>query len=396
MDATRHEGRTGVVDLSLPFRCERCGAQTSALVRTEGKQTSVAIYGVGGSAAAAQRAAINDAQRNAILDLQGAPCPGCGELQPAAIAALERASRRVASQAKHRLPLSIVAAVLIGGFFGWLGVRDLAQTSAGIVVAMGFALAAAAGTFAMYSWPIPRPTIGPGNVWFWWSTFQGATAWVAPPPVRAATLPPLPTRPTRVVSMVAAALAGLAGLVGIGGVFAWLGTVESVYVLANATDADALAVRVDGVATSLNPRARGFDVDYRSFSVRVGRVHRVEVITNGETRAFELDATKKAHGWLLLPFMPAAPAPCILEEQSVYGGADDVDPQANLLEPVNGVIKLPRQYDRTFQKLPPFATTRSSAPSTGSSKWAVRAASCEALANRGEVISFQARSVGAN
>lgn len=390
MQATRYEGRTGVVDLNVPFRCARCGAQTSALVRTEGKQTSVAIYGVGGSAADAQRAAVNDAQRNAILDLGGAPCPGCGELQPASIAAVERAARRIASQAKLRLPLSILAAVLVGSFFGWLGVRDLAETSAGIVVAIGLALAAAAGTFAMYSWPLPRPNLGPANVWFWWSTPQGAPAWVAPSPVRVAGLPQMPARPTRLVSVIAAALAGLAGMVGIGGVFAWLGTVESVYVLANATDADALTVRVDGVATSLNPRARGFDVDYRSFSVRVGRGHRIEVNSKGETRAFELDATKKAHGWLLLPFM--ATAPCILEEQSVYGGADNVEPQANLLEPVDGVIKLPRQYDRTFQKLPPFATTRNGRPT---SKWAVRAANCEALATKGEVISFQARPVGA-
>lgn len=392
MQATRYEGRTGVVDLSVPFRCARCGAQTLALVRTEGKQTSVALYGVGGSAAAAKSAAVNDAQRNAFADLQGAPCPGCGELQPASIAAVERAARRIASQAKLRLPLSIVAAMLVGSFFGWLGARDLAETSAGIVVAIGLALAAAAGTFAMYSWPQPRPNIGPANVWFWWSTPQGAPAWVAPPPVRVAGLPQLPVRPTRVVSVLAAALAALAGMVGIGGVFAWLGTVESVYVLANATDADALAVRVDGVETSLNPRARGFDVDYRSFSVRVGRVHRVEVISKGETRAFELDASKKAHGWLLLPFMSTVPAPCILEEQSVYGGADSVEPQANLLEPVDGVIKLPRQYDRTFQKLPPFATARNGRPT---SKWAVRAANCEALATRGEVISFQARPVGA-
>jgi hypothetical protein len=185
----------------------------------------------------------------------------------------------------------------------------------------------------------------------------------------------------------------------IGAASKWLGTVESVYVVAAGALDDDVSVRVDGVGVPVvtaefarDSRPLGRDVAYHSFTFRTGHVHHVDVTSGGRSRGFDLDARTKAHGWVLVPFAtPSQGGPCIVEEMAVYGdGAGEG--KANLLSTNDGVIALPRSYDRTFEPAPALAKTRQGGPT---SKWALRALDCAAFGESADLVPYRTGTVAA-
>jgi len=258
---------------------------------------------------------------------------------------------------------------------GALGVRDVDMTAAGLVFALGSAIFAGAGTLAMFLWPAAAPRVGFGkNVWFWWNG-----EWrPAPPFVEVAPLAP----PSLAVRAAALGVSGVGFVVAVSGLVSWLDTVESVTIAFD--EPRAVTVRVDGAAEEIpNHPPTSHDVRFYGFTVRTGRLHRIEVTANGETRTYEIDATRKGHGWLLAA--TARPV-CFVEEKAVYG-TSVAEPERHVLRPdASGVITLPRRYDRKFSPPPVLAKTSNGA----ASKWALRATACDAATfAEGKIIPYR-------
>ncbi len=311
-------------------------------------------------------------QDRAPRELASAACPGCGGLHPSTVTAMTRAARQIERAAKLRVPFAIGAALLTAVVVGALGARDLDESKAGLVVALGAAIFAAAGTLALFLWPTRPPTSE--GVWFWWNG-----DWRPAPPVTEVSVPPVPGPMLRASAL---GIAGIGCVVAIGGLVAWLDTVESVTIVFD--DPTAITVRVDGEPHAIpNHPPTSHDIRWHGFTVRTGRAHRIEITANGTTRTFDLDATRKRHGWLLAA--TARPV-CFFEESAVYGRTS-IEPQLNALRPdAQGAISLPRSYDRDFSPPPVIAKT-----SNGSaSKWALRATSCdESVSSNGELVPYR-------
>src|SRR4029079_8789352 len=100
---------TGPIEHRFDYRCERCGAEAAAVVRTVGSHTSTAVYGTGGSAQAAQEGAVQAAHANIVSAMRSVACPACHSVSPAVAESMEAARARVEARRRRRFPIAAIA-----------------------------------------------------------------------------------------------------------------------------------------------------------------------------------------------------------------------------------------------------------------------------------------------
>jgi len=385
---TTYRARTGPVDSRMMYPCGHCGVQSTAMVRTEGSASSVAVYGAGGSAEIARRKAFEIAHASALKALKTTACPSCRQLQPFVLAEFTEAERKIRWRRKVGLPIAVGLAAAAGLLVAIPGILDIGHSVGLLVTALGVLLAVGGVGIgsALRRWRSPlRPV---GAVWFWWSPPPGyrdsaAAQWSAAQPP--ASVPPV-TQPPAHALATGLLVAGLGAVLSLGGLIAWAASFEGVYVL-NPSATSALVVHVDGkevgrVAASGPSPSR--DVVYERFEVRAGQPHRLELTgaTDPSTKhAYALDAAGAPHGWLVAPDGLAAGL-CVLASEAVYGIGEPAEPE--LLNLKGDLVKLSRSYDDVFEAAPSSMSTSESTVR----RWTLRAMTCDSLED-GHPLAFQ-------
>jgi hypothetical protein len=358
---TTYRARTGPVEARMPYPCAHCGVSATALVRTEGNASSVAVYGGGGSAEAAKKKAYEAAQANAVHALKTTACPNCGKLQPPILAQFGDAAKRLAWRRKIGVPLALGLAGLFGVSLAGVGIADRDHSAGALFVAfpLAFMVAAFGVGLARRRWasPLDKKT---GTVWFWWTpppTYReaGPAQWRPASPPREVPELRQPSRHAFVVGLLLAACGLVLSFVALG---VKASMYEPVYVVNTSGNKD-FGVKIDGRAVgSVSATEHGLDKDvaYQSFDVRSGQTHHIEVTTGGapgSARTYDV-AAKGGQGWLIAPDSLESEL-CILDELVVYGSGEVPDPE--ILNRHTDVIELSRSYDDFFEKPP---TTMSS------------------------------------
>lgn len=229
-----YNATSGVVATDLPFWCARCGAQCPMQVRTQGYASSVAVYGAGGSAAAAQTGAQADAQYRARTAARFVRCPGCGEVAPDMEAQHAAIVARVTHRARRALPVSAVIGLAACVVLGGAGLLDIGASKSAFVsgLAAGITIFGASLFLLSQTPPVLQPP--PAEVWLQWGEWiPGQIAVPGRPPS---------TTGLKAAGAVLAAVGGLATMIAL---ILWGTTFGSVYVL----DADGRAtldMKVDG------------------------------------------------------------------------------------------------------------------------------------------------------
>jgi hypothetical protein len=389
---TTYRARTGPVDTRMMYPCGHCGLQSTALVRTEGNATSVAVYGAGGSADIARRKAFEAAHTTALQTLKTTACPSCRQLQPFVLAEFAEAQRRVTWRRKIGLPVAIGAAVTAGLLLGIPGILDVRHSAGLLVAALGLSLAVGGVGIgaALQRWRSPLRALG--AVWFWWAPPPGyrdsatAAQWTAAP--QPASVPQVTQPPAHalVAGLLAAGVGFLTMIMGLG---AWAASFSSVYVV-NPTPDVAMVVRVDGKEVGRVARfgqtASSKDVVYERFEVRAGERHHLEIVNPAGAHSYDLAGAGGAHGWVVAPGSLAAGL-CLLGTEAVYGLGEPADPE--LLNAKGDIAELPRTYDELFEAPPSSMSTSESTVR----RWTLRGMSCGSLED-GSPLAFQARARG--
>jgi hypothetical protein len=394
---TTYRARTGPVDSRMNYPCAHCSVQSTALVRSEGNGTSVAVYGGGGSPEMARRKAFEAAHKAALDSLKSSACPSCGRLQPFVLAEYGAAERRLAWRRKVGVPIAGGLALLAGLLIAIAGFADIRHSAALLAVALGVTLTVGGlgigGSLRRWTSPLKSPgnpgglPQAPKNVWFWWSpssSYRGSAAaqWCpAPQPVH---VPQVAQPPANafVLGLLTAAFGGALSLVSL---VAWGATFESLHVVN--TQATPISVLVDGEKVgqvSASGDATSHDVMYETFQVRSGEKHHLEIVdATGKKHAYDLPAAGGSSGWLVAPDSKEAGL-CLIAEEVVYGTGEGADP--DLLNLKGDLMELHRSYDDMLEASPATMSTNGSS----ARRWALRGMACDSLEND-EPLSFRAR-----
>ncbi|HEY8076460.1 MAG TPA: hypothetical protein VIF62_20185 [Labilithrix sp.] len=362
----RHSFSTGPIEQYFRFVCAQCNASLAAFVRSMG-------YGAGRDIWTAQRNAQAQAEANAFRAVQAAGCPCCGQLQPRAIDAFERAARRAAWRRTFGLPIAAVFAVLALAFVGIFAVPDR-HASLLLFGVAGSAATAAFGIVLGIAWSrVALPFDQPAGVWFSNDPARGPQSWFA---ARSGPAPEV-IQPNGAMRGLGLAFGFASIVAAIVGLVLWSNTFRKVYVV-NAMPRD-VEVWIDGTRAGSVGSSGFADAPNATFEVRTGSAHTIAIRDGAETSTYKLDPDVAKKGWVLAPHAHARGL-CLTSLTWYYGTEPKEDPNDGLLnkKPPGDFVVIDRSFDVLFTAPPATVDTQNGSSTTRST---LRALDCHELAN---------------